>query len=102
MVTINIDPEALQQLDEYDRWWSQNRPSASAQVFDEVLRVMELLAEQPEIGTPYTDDGLKHIRSLRLHAMMPYRIYYHYRPGSDVLTIVYVWSKKRKGRPKIL
>lgn len=67
---------------------------------DELERVVAMLAEAPELGSPYSKGGLKNIRRLRLRRT-PYMIYYHYEPGREVVTIVSAWSGMRKLAPPI-
>ncbi len=99
-VEIEIQPEAQEQLVVLDQWWRSHRPAASSLVFDELDRVIGLLANNPEIGRKYTHGGLSNIRCLRLRKT-PYFIYYHYETGADVVTIVSAWSGARQRRPPI-
>ena len=96
----DIQPEAQEQIAQLDQWWRKNRPAAPSLVVDELERLVDLLGDAPEIGSPYSLGGLKNIRRLRLRRT-PYMIYYHYEPGGDVATIVSVWSAMRRRRPPI-
>ena len=99
-VRVEIQPEALKQIEALDQWWRRNRPAAADLVLDEMDRVVELLAEAPEIGTPYREHGLENVRSVRLRRT-PYKAYYHFEPGAETVTILTVWSAVRKLSPQI-
>ena len=98
-VRVETLPEADALIDELDSWWRKNRPAAASQVLDEVNRTIALLSERPEIGVPYKRRGVKNVRWVRLHKT-PYKLYYHYEPGGEVVSVLSVWSgMRRKGPP---
>jgi plasmid stabilization system protein ParE len=90
-VRVEFAEDAIEQADDLDWWWSRNRPEASRQVPSELARIAELLSEQPELGKVYEKRGVKNVRWVPMHKM-PYKVYYRYEPGDDVVSIVAVWS----------
>jgi hypothetical protein len=61
---------------------------------DEFDRVVAFLGDQPEIGVPYISPGIERVRWLRLRKT-PYKVYYHYKRGGGLVSIVSVWSGMR-------
>ena len=99
-VRVETLPEADVLIDELESWWRENRSAAASQVLDEVGRVIALLSERPELGVPYKQRGLRNIRWVRLRKT-PYKLYYHYEPGGEVVSIVSVWSGMRRRGPPL-
>ena len=98
---VDVEPRASAQLDNLDLWWREHRPDDSAtSVLDEFEYVIGVLEEQPEIGVPYERKGTKNVRWLRLRGT-PYKAFYHFEPGSDVVAIVAVWSGMRGHGPPL-
>lgn len=96
---IRITPEAEAQARALGAWWRRNRPAARIQVADELERLCRLLADNPEIGTSYERRGIQSVRWLRMRNM-PYKLYFHYEPGGEVLSVIALWSaSKKKGPP---
>jgi plasmid stabilization system protein ParE len=71
-IRIDIAEEAERQFQHLDAWWRQNRQAAADQVADEFERIRKLLAEQPEIGTPFLRGGNRNIRWIPLRKT-PYK-----------------------------
>jgi plasmid stabilization system protein ParE len=99
-IRVEFEPDAIEQVEALDLWWREHRPGAASQVVDEIVRLRDLLSETPEIGVPYTWRGVQNVRWLRLQKT-PYKAYYHFESGGDVVTIVCVWSGMRKQRPPL-
>ena len=97
-IRVEISTDANKQLDALDAWWRENRPAAENRVMEEMRRLEVLLATTPDIGTPYRKRGHKNIRWLRLHTT-PYKLYYRHAPGTELVTVVAIWSSTRKAVP---
>ena len=97
---IEIEPQATAQLDELDLWWREHRPASRTSVLDEFERALGVLREQPGVGAPYTRGGARNVRWLRLRGT-PYRLFYLHEPGSEVLSVVAVWSSVRRAGPPL-
>lgn len=97
---IEIEPQAIAQLDELDMWWREHRPESRTSVLDELEHALAALREQPDIGALYTRGGVHNVRLLRLHGT-PYLLYYHHEPGGDLLSVVAVWSGMRGVGPDV-
>jgi plasmid stabilization system protein ParE len=97
---VEIEPEAVAQIDELDLWWREHRPAAASQVVDELARVVATLEQSPEIGAPYRRRGIQNVRWLRLRKT-PYLAYYEYKPNDELVRIVAVWSGARGRGPDL-
>jgi len=45
--------------------------------------------------------GVHNVRWLLMHGT-EHKLYYHYEPGGDVVSIIAIWGGKRKGGPPIV
>lgn len=99
-IQIVLEPDAEVELDALDAWWREHRRAVASQVADEFSRALDVLRATPEIGRPYNRGGVRNIRWL-LMRKTPYKLFYHYEPGSDVVTIVAAWSSARKRGPRL-
>ncbi len=99
-VRVVTQPEADEQILALDAWWREHRPAAAFQVVDELARLVEELSEHPELGSPYETKGLSSIRRVRLRKT-PYLLYYHHEPGSDLVTLLSLWSGVVKHGPSL-
>jgi hypothetical protein len=94
ILRIEIEPQAMAQLDELDVWWREHRSDSRTVVLDEFEAALDTLREQPDIGVPYERGDVRNVRSLRLRGT-PYRLFYHHEPGADLLSVVAVWIPMR-------
>ena len=98
-VRVEIQPTAQRELLALDAWWQEHRAAAASRVVDEYTRLIALLAETPMMGKLYRRKGVRNVRCMRLMGT-PYKVYYHHASGSDLVTIVSLWSSMRgKGPP---
>jgi hypothetical protein len=59
---IEVEPQAITQLEELDVWWREHRPDSRTSVLDEFEQVLGALSEQPEIGVAYERGGVRNVR----------------------------------------
>jgi plasmid stabilization system protein ParE len=97
---VDIEPAAELQLLDLDAWWREHRAGVGARVTEEYARIISVLSESPELGKSYAHRGAHNIRRMRMHGT-PYRLYYHHERGTDVATIVAVWSGTREEGPPL-
>ncbi len=97
---VEISPDANAQLDALNAWWRDNRPAAKNRVLEEMRRLETLLTSSAQIVTIYRRRGFKHVRWLRLRTT-PYRLFYRYEPGTDLIAIVAIWSSAHKAGPPL-
>ena len=95
---IEITDDARLQIATASAWWSENRPAAPDAVLEELDRVLDLLAVQPEIGTRARRAILSDVRRVTLS-----RIRYHlcYRVRKDAVQVLALWHTSRELGPII-
>ena len=81
-------------------WWSENRPAARDQFDNEIRRAWQVLAESPNVGTPYPSADIPGLRRLRLRRT-PYLVYYVPRPDHGDVVVIAVWSGMRGEGPPL-
>ena len=99
-VRIEVEPQAIAQLDELDAWWRGHRPDSRTSVLDEFGHAIAALREQPGTGVPHERGAVRDVRWVRLRGT-PYKVYYHHEPGGEVLSVVAVWSGMRGVGPSM-
>lgn len=98
ITSIVITPEAEEDIDRIDAWWSQHRAAAPNLFFEEIGEAFAQLALWPEMGRIYAGAGVVGVRRLLLRATK-HHVYYSF-DGVRV-TILTVWSAAR-GRGPVL
>ncbi len=84
-------PQAHARLEEIVRFIAQDDPAAALRFGNYLVDCTELLAEFPELGTPYRKR--RHVRRL---LCKPYLIYYRLRPQERVIEIMDFWHSARR------
>jgi len=95
---IEITSDAQSQIVAAAEWWTENRPAAPDAVFQEVDRILRLLAVQPGLGAEARQATLSGVRRVLLS-----RIHYHvyYRVTGDTLQILAFWHASRGHGPSL-
>jgi len=99
-VRVEIEPTAKRELLALDAWWQEQRPSAANRVMDEYERILLLLSDAPQVGSPHRGKGVHDVRRIHMRGT-PYIVFYHHEPGTSLATIVSVWSSMRKKAPTL-
>ena len=81
---IEITPLAEADLDEILRFISRENPVAAIDVVTEILIAIDLLVEQPQMGRPARQRGLRELVAAK-HYVIPYRV------RGDVVEVLRVW-----------
>ena len=90
---VRIKPRAAREIHAAARWWSENRPAAPGAVRSDLKSALDVLAEQPGIGSKVENARDPGIRRLYL-ARTRYFIYYRRR--GDFLEVVAFWHASRE------
>lgn len=96
---IRVSGRARREADRHDAWWRTNRPNTPDLLVRELLDLIELLQDNPNIGAVYDAthfDGP--VRRVLLEKTE--RHVYHGRLGDEVI-ILAVWGARRKRGPKL-
>ncbi len=96
-VKVTADAEAA--IDFLDDWWREQRPAARLAVVQEVKRIIELLRDNPGLGTLYEPEEFENVRRYRLRTT-PYYLYYQVDEPNDELIVIGVWSAVRGVGPE--
>ena len=90
---LRLVGEAAADLAGAVEWYEAHRAGLGAELMREVARTLELLSENPEIGTPVRIRGSTGMRRLRI-GRFPYGLVYAANP--DEIVIVAVAHSSRK------
>ena len=97
---VRILPEAEAQAEALAAWWRENRPAAPEIVKEELQRAVNVLAETPFVGSPYTRTPVPGVRRFPLRKT-PYHVYYRVKENAGEVVIMSVWSAMRKRGPPL-
>lgn len=98
---VKFTPRADRQVEEAARWWRENRSKAPDALAEDLARVLELIATQPEVGAIARNVRLAGVRRVYLNRI-GYYLYYrvHGRPPS-LLQVVAFWHASRGAAPRL-
>lgn len=77
MIDVTVTRRAMAQIRAANAWWARNRPAAPNVLVEELERVSDLLAAQPEIGAlapNVRSRGVRHILLSRTRCYLYYRV----------------------------
>jgi toxin ParE1/3/4 len=84
-------PQALEELEQIIRFIAQDDPAAAERFGNCLVDRAELLADFPELGTPYRKRP-----DVRRILCKPYFIYYRVRRDKQVIEIMGYWHSARR------
>ncbi len=91
-LTVRIKPRAALQIEKAAAWWAENRPAAPGAIKKDLLATLEVLAEQPGIGTRVEDSRNQEVRRVNLTRV---RYLMYYRVKGSYLEVVAFWHESR-------
>ncbi len=84
-------PQAIERLEEIVRFITRNNPDAALRFGNRLIDHAQLLAEFPDLGTPYlTRPGVRRLWC------KPYFIYHRIRTQDGVIEIMDYWHSARR------
>lgn len=98
MLTVEVTPRALAQLERAARWWDVNRPAAPGAIAADFEAATRLLAIQPSIGARSSSARHQELRRLYLERVR-YHVYYDIRPRKVV--VLAFWHSSRGEQPRL-
>jgi plasmid stabilization system protein ParE len=98
VLTVEVTPRALAQLERAARWWSVHRPAAPGAIDADFEAATKLLALPPGVGARSTSVRYPGLRRLYLERVR-YHVYYDIRPGKVV--VLAFWHASRGQQPKL-
>lgn len=91
---------ARRQASQLDQWWREHRPDARDLFARELASARQLVADMPEIGTPYVERHGVVVRRVLLPKTKNH-VYYEIDRESDVVMILAVWGAPKGRGPKL-
>jgi len=88
---IIFAPQALEQLERIVRFIAQDDPTAAERFGNHLVDRAELIADFPELGTPYRKRP-----NVRRLLCKPYFIYYRVRRKERVIEVMDYWHSARR------
>ena len=92
-LAVIITPRARRQIASAKAWWQRNRDKAPTALRDEIDRGLDLLVEQPNIGTPVYRTRRPGVRRFYLDRVR-YDLYYEVR--GKILFVLSLWHSSRR------
>ena len=91
---------AVEQIQQIDTWWRQQRPAAPNLFARELERTLEQLASHPELGHPFPARIHSPVHRTALSASR-YFVYYSIETLLDRVVVRAVWHMSRKRGPRL-
>ena len=95
---VKVSARAASQVRRAAKWWLENRPSAPGAIATDFGETINLLAEQPGIGSKCAGTRALGVRRLYL-GRVGYFVYY--RASADALEVLAFWHARRGRQPKL-
>ena len=96
---VEFAPRALAQVRQIETWWRANRPAAVTLFSDELIRLLERLAEGTAPGVRYPF-GAFEVRRVLLPRSR-YHVYYSIEREEDLVKVRAVWHAARGRGPAL-
>jgi plasmid stabilization system protein ParE len=98
VLSVEVTPRALAQLERAAQWWEANRPAAPGAIADDFEAAIKLLVRQPSIGARSTSKRFPELRRLHLERVR-YHVYYDVR--STKVVVLAFWHASRGTAPRL-
>jgi plasmid stabilization system protein ParE len=98
VLAVEVTPRAAAQIERAASWWRLNRPAAQGAVADDFEAAIQLLAQQPGVGSRSTSQRYPDLRRLFL-SRLSYHVYYRVEPGKIVALAF--WHASRGTGPQL-
>jgi plasmid stabilization system protein ParE len=95
---LHVSRRAGAEIERIVKWWAENRPAAPGAVRKDLKAALELLLEQPDLGSKVEQASSAGIRRFHLD-----RVHYwvYYRVRANRLEVVSVWHSSRSAGPAV-
>ncbi|HEV7671985.1 MAG TPA: type II toxin-antitoxin system RelE/ParE family toxin [Thermoanaerobaculia bacterium] len=95
---LRVKARAARQIEAAAAWWSENRPLAPGAIRTDLQATLDLLVDQPGIGTLVENSRDPETRRLYLART---RYFVYYRPRDRYLEVVAFWHSSREHEPRV-
>ena len=97
---VRIVSSAARAIAEAADWWQNNRPKAPQAFVDELERALQLIAQQPEVGSRARNASLRDVRRVHL-ARVHYHLYYRVTSNPETIEVLALWHTSRGTDPSV-
>jgi len=98
-VKIRVSGRAQREADRHDAWWRANRRGAPDLLIRELLHVLDLLGDNPNLGALH--DATQFEGPVRRVLMKKTERHVYHGLFGDEVIILAVWGARRKRGPKL-
>lgn len=95
---LHVSRRAAAEIERVVKWWAENRPAAPGAVRTDLQAVVDLLLEQPGIGSKVEQASSPGVRRFHIDRI---RYWVYYRVRGTRLEVVSLWHSSRGSGPAI-
>lgn len=95
---LHVSRRAAAEIERVVRWWAENRPAAPGAVRKELQATLDLLLQQPDIGSRVEEASSPNVRRFHVDRI---RYWVYYRASGRRLTVLSVWHASRGSGPAV-
>lgn len=97
-LAYRIKARAQREIERAAKWWAENRLASPGAVRKDVQDALEILTEQPAIGTKVDTGRPLQVRRLLLDRT---KYFFYYRVNGNQLEVLSVWHSGREHGPSV-
>ena len=97
-LTYRIKARAKREIETAAKWWAENRLDAPGAVRKDVADALNILVEQPDIGTKVETGRSPQVRRFLLDRT---KCFLYYRVRRAELEVLSIWHSSREHGPKV-
>lgn len=95
---LHVSRRAAAEIERIVKWWAENRPAAPGAVRKDLKAALDVLLEQPDIGSKVEEASSPDVRRFHVDRI---RYWVYYRVRGKRLEVVSVWHSSRGSGPAI-
>ncbi len=95
---LHVSRRAAVEIERVVKWWAENRPAAPGAVRKDLKAALDILLEQPDIGSRIEEASSPDVRRFHVDRI---RYWVYYRVRDNRLEVVSVWHSSRGSGPAI-
>ena len=95
---LHVSRRAAAEIERIVMWWAENRPAAPGAVRKDLKAALDVLLEQPDIGSQVEEASSPDVRRFHVDRI---RYWVYYRVHGRRLEVVSVWHSSRGTGPSI-
>lgn len=95
---LHVSRRAAAEIERVIHWWAEHRPAAPGAVRKDLRAALDLLLEQPDIGSRVDQASSPNVRRFHVDRI---RYWVYYRASGRRLTVLSVWHASRGRGPVV-